>query len=264
MVLFFRKNKLLIFLSLLILCLYFFFFKKNTEAGKAGSNLEQMQGEVGNIDNKIEDFIMKNPEVVIKSLENMHEKNINQKAQSVIEQRRDELQDTTKSPFAGSLDAAETIVMFYDYNCVYCKGLNDTLNSLMEKNKDVKVVYKLLPLFGESSDYAATVALAVYYSNPDKFLAFHNFLMKKSDLITKESVEQQIKDMGISYSVIEEHMDKKDIQDEISRSKSIAKDIYSNEVAPMLIIGDKLLRGAVPLEKIEQELSSKKLESKNQ
>ncbi|NIO39518.1 MAG: thioredoxin domain-containing protein, partial [Burkholderiales bacterium] len=52
---------------------------------------------------------------------------------------------------AGNPQGDVTIVEFSDYNCPYCKRAFTHLTNLIEKDKNVRVVLKEFPIFGERS-----------------------------------------------------------------------------------------------------------------
>ena len=65
-------------------------------------------------------------------------------------------------------DGKKVFVEFFDYNCPHCREMNDVMKKLVSEDKDVKVIYKLWPMFGKDSLYAARAAMAA--KNQGKFV----------------------------------------------------------------------------------------------
>ena len=68
--------------------------------------------------------------------------------------------DVTNAPFKGPKDAPVTLVVFDDYQCPYCKGVEPLLQQVLERYpKEAKLVIKQFPL-SEIPQYARKVAVA--------------------------------------------------------------------------------------------------------
>ncbi len=53
-----------------------------------------------------------------------------------------------------------TVVEFFDYNCGYCKRGFSEIQKLVDKDTNVRVVFKEFPILREQSEQASRVALA--------------------------------------------------------------------------------------------------------
>ena len=76
------------------------------------------------IDKDIEKFILNNPEVILKSLENyeiQREKEENEKVKKKLKTLKNLIYDDSNGLYAGKENSTISIVKFSDYNCSYCK-----------------------------------------------------------------------------------------------------------------------------------------------
>ncbi len=64
------------------------------------------------------------------------------------------------SPVGGNPKGDVTIVAFFDYNCPYCKKTDPVIEKLAQKDGNIRIIYKDLPILAESSVYGAQLALA--------------------------------------------------------------------------------------------------------
>ena len=84
---------------------------------------------------------------------------------------------------AGNPEGDVTMVEFFDYNCGWCKkGLPEVV-SLIEQDKNLRVVLKEFPIFGGDSDYAAKAALAA--KKQGKYWELHTALLGHEGKVTR-------------------------------------------------------------------------------
>ncbi len=65
---------------------------------------------------------------------------------------------------------------FYDYRCPHCANAAPKVADLIEKNPDIRFVFKEMPIFGATSEHAAYAAIAVKKSGGD-YLGLYQALM---------------------------------------------------------------------------------------
>ena len=131
------------------------------------------------IEKIVKEYIMKNPKVIIESVNNFGKQQQveeDKKASEAVGQHMDWLTKNKNHAEAGNPNGDVTIVEFFDYNCGYCKqALNDIL-TIMESDKNIRLVFVEIPILGESSFEAARWALA---ANKQKlYLEYHISLMR--------------------------------------------------------------------------------------
>ncbi len=80
-----------------------------------------------------------------------------------------------ESPLGGNPKGDVTIVVYFDYNCPYCKKSMPDMNRFVTQDGKVRIVYKDWPILAPSSITGAKLALAAKFQG--KYLAVHNALM---------------------------------------------------------------------------------------
>lgn len=86
----------------------------------------------------------------------------------------------------GNPEGNISIVEFFDYHCVACNAAYPALQSLLQMNPDVRVVYREIPILGEVSVFAARAAVASMQQ--DKYVVMHDALMNVGPALTDRSV----------------------------------------------------------------------------
>ena len=238
-----------ILLVTLVFILAFVAYKRtyNAPAPAAVTSVEKKSDSTSlvakeDVEQIVRQFILDNPAVIIESIERMQQRKIdemNSQMNEVIKSKKAELEGEKMSPVIGNGNIV--VVMFYDLNCTYCKKANAALDALMEANKDLKVVYKPLPILGESSEYGTKIELAVYKLFPDKFRAIHTALMSQK-ITSREDIVMILDKNSVPIAAIEAEFDSADMRTYIKNSAGLAADLKMQGV-PNFIIGDALYQG---------------------
>ncbi len=216
-------------------------------------------GKANNSD-KIAKWVDENPKAIIDSVQRFAEQ---QQAES---QRRhqEDLDKNVKANHDRILDeentgihnpkGKKTIVEFYDYNCSYCKAASAAIAKVVDENKDVKVVFRELPIFGGVSELAAKYSVAIAISEPNKFFAFHEALMA-GDAHNEEGIKEALKKAKINLDKILRTMKSKskEIDKRIEDNKRLANEI-GIQGTPALMIGDEFIPGYVDAETMKSKL----------
>ncbi|AFC69697.1 thiol:disulfide interchange protein [Rickettsia amblyommatis] len=194
----------------------------------------------------IKDYLLKTPEIIIESIEGLQKRKVQENETKVNNYLKDNklgIEDSTSFPVIGNKDGDVTIIVFYDYNCSYCKKSDASINELLQNDPKVKVVLRPLPILGDASEYLARIVLAVYKVNPSKFKAVHDELIKIRD-VSKESIKELLTENGLNATEIEEIADSNEIKDLITQNMKIARSLRIQGV-PAYIIDSKLIPGLI-------------------
>ena len=157
----------------------------------------------------------------------------------------------------GNPKAKLTIVEFMDYNCGHCKNLAKTLENILETNKDVRVVVKDLPIFGESSMIAAKAAYAAAKQN--QYAKFHYAAILVKEQPNKANMTKVAQNLGLNLKQFQADFDNKATVNYIKANIELAKKI-GIMATPAMIIGTQknhtFIAGAAPAEQISETLSN--------
>jgi len=126
----------------------------------------------------LEQHLKDNPKLVIDAIESYQRQEQLAEEEKAKRSITDNLAALTAGdlPFIGNEDADVTVVEFFDYNCGYCKRAVPDIRAILEKDKNVKFVFKEMPILGPSSRTAAQYALAAHKQG--KNFDYHAALME--------------------------------------------------------------------------------------
>lgn len=156
-----------------------------------------------------------------------------------IKSHMNEVFHSSQSPVGGNPKGDVTIVDFFDYQCTHCGTLSKTLDSLLKKDANIRIVFKELPILGEESEAGSKAALAAAKQN--QYLAFHHRLMGldaslgEGQIFNEEQVLKAAKQAGLNITQLKQDMNSKAIAQEIKNNLSLSQKIGINGT-PTLII----------------------------
>ncbi len=202
-------------------------------------------------------WVQENPEAILESIVNMQKKqaqNQQQNAQKNISARFEDLYNRKDSPTKEASGSDVTIIEFFDYNCGYCKKALESIKKIAATDKKVKIIFKELPILGQSSEDLAKIALAFNIIAPSKYFDFHSALMKSKARTSGEAIKIA-EVQGVTKAKINRILKKFDtkINEEITLNRELSASIGIRGT-PAFLIGDQLFPGAVGFEALQQAI----------
>jgi len=171
------------------------------------------------------------------------------------------------APILGNADAKNTIFVFTDYTCPYCRRAHNELNRVLAERDDVRVVIKNFSIHGVLNDDAARATIAATLQGQDKAAKLVDMLFEKdfwpSDLQGKSQdevarlVHRSVMDIaqkaGLSVVQLQEDMQGPIVQAELDSVRKAVQELQIGGT-PYLIVGEQAFPGAVPFQQIMQAL----------
>ena len=153
-------------------------------------------------------YLIENPEVIVEALDVLAERE--------NERLGAQLASNDGDFSIGPADAEVTIVEYFDYHCGYCRrSLDWVMDQVENSDGRVRVVFKELPILSEQSVRAARAAIAS--QNQDKYLEFHQAMMRHSGQLTDDVIFEIAGDVGLNTARLERDMESDEIDSELSR-----------------------------------------------
>lgn len=128
------------------------------------------------------------------------------------------------------------LVEFFDYQCGHCKAINQFIQNLVKQNKDLRVVFKRLPVVIDQSQLVAKISLLSVTQG--KYCFFHDVLLNTNDSLTNDSVFEIAKNIGLNIDQVKKDMNDPAIQKQLRDNFQLARSIQPVST-PMLVIGNK-------------------------
>lgn len=224
-------------------------------------------------ENKIADYLKKNPKIVFDVIEDNPEQFIEvvnkaaKKAQELQytkqnaelkQQQESQLKNPLKPELSndrllyGSQSAPIVIVEYADFQCPACRMAHESLKKIKEKYQDqIQFYYKHMPLdFHKMAMPAAKYYEAVKLVDKAKAEKFFNLVFEQQNRLRDEDfLKKTVKQLGINLQKVSEKLNSKDIELTIN-SDMVEFQKFGFTGTPVIVVNGVALHGAQPPEEL--------------
>jgi len=239
-----------IVLTALALALAGFIGMTHVKAADDAKNLS-----AADVEKIVHDYIVSNPQVILDSVDDYQRKAASIRAEEGMKNNRDVLFNDAGSPEIGNPKGDVTVVEFFDYNCHFCKDALPTVLGLLEKDKNVRFIFKDYPILGPTSDTAAKWALAAHKQK--KYFEFHQAMMNNKTPINDTLLEKIAADVGMNVEQAKNDAKSPAILVQVEKNSTLARDLGISGT-PAFIVGEEVVRGGMKLEDLEKKIAEKR------
>ncbi len=201
------------------------------------------------------EYLAKHPDIITNALQAAMIKQQQEeiaKIEKAVAENKDKIFKDAADPIGGNPKGTQSLVVFLDPYCGYCKKMHGELDTLLKTNKDVKVVFKDLPIMGQGSFMAVKAMLAA--KEQGKYDQLQAAIFSADKHLTKKQILKIASSLGIDVKKLEEDMKSKALQARIDQGLELAKALGIDKT-PTLIIGEtKVLPGYVTAEELDKKL----------
>ena len=208
----------------------------------AASEMSQDQ-----LDQRIHDYILAHPEVLVQALQSLDERQRQAEAaqaKETLKARANDIFQDRQSPVGGNAQGNVTLVEFFDYNCPYCRMMAPIMDQAMADDPQLRIVYKEFPILGPDSVFAAKAALAA--EKQGKYAVFHKALYSAKTRVTEAIVLKVAAETGLDVERMRGDMQQPEIQAAIDRNAELAQALRITGT-PGFVAGDQIFPGATDL-----------------
>ena len=205
----------------------------------------------------IRDFILNNPEIIIKSIQSLQardKRDAQARSKANLVKFRSELFNDPATPVGGNVKGDVTIVEFFDYRCGFCKRVFPAVMKVLNDDKNIRYVYKEFPILGPDSVAASKAALAAWLIDKEKYESFHRALMVTRGALPEKRVMKIAAKTGYDVKALKKTMADPRINEMIKKNFALAQALDINGT-PAFVIGDKIVRGAIDLAALKKLIS---------
>ena len=181
----------------------------------------------------VRETLVSNPEIIIDAGQALRDKQYAATLQPI--------RASLERPFYSSWKGAEkpnvTLTYFFDYACGYCRMSNPDIERLLKEEKDLRVVYRELPILGPDSLDAARISLAA--SKAGKFGAYHDALYA-AGRPGPDTIAIAAKAAGISPQPAADPAQEAELRSNMSLASQLGA-----TGTPLFVVGDRVMNAAV-------------------
>lgn len=187
----------------------------------------------------IRETLVSNPEILLEAQEAYEAKMAREQNESVSKQFNIITTDAADLSF-GPSNAKITFVEYFDYRCGYCHAAAPFVMKTLSENKDIRFIFKELPILSPNSLVAAKAAYAS--KSQGKYLAFHQALMVAKGELGIDQIMGIAQSVGLDVNKLKTDMESPKITEYLQKVKDQAEALGINGT-PGFIINGKLVSG---------------------
>lgn len=155
-------------------------------------------------------------------------------------------------PMAGNPEGDVTIVEFFDYNCGYCHKALEELVTVLEDDKNIKIIFMDMPILGPSSMVASQWSLAA--QNQGKYFEYHQAIMEHKGPKNDEELGKLAQKIGLDVDQMKKDKDSQKIKDLLAKRIQKAQNLGIRGT-PGFIIDKELFPGYIPAAQIKEAIA---------
>lgn len=194
-------------------------------------------------EHQVREYLLAHPEVIPEAMTRLQDR----ESGKLVAQHRDAILQPYAAAWTGNPKADVTLVEFYDYNCGYCRASLPAVAQLLARDRNLRIVYRELPILAESSRAAARASLAA--AQQGRFAPFHDALYAAGP-VSDATIAAAARAAGVDPARLPADADA-----EIGRNLKLAAALGLTGT-PSWVIGDRVLSGAQPLEALEEAVAA--------
>lgn len=181
----------------------------------------------------VREYLVNNPDVLREALDSLQQRAESERWQRVRSDSRD---------FSlGPADAPIVIVEFFDYRCGFCHAALEWVTDISRTRRDVRIVFKELPILSPQSMEASRAAIAAMPQG--RYWAFHRALMSDTSDLTPQRIDAIARQSGIDVPRMRRAMEAPEITALLEQNRALAIDISAQPATPLFMINGEVVNG---------------------
>lgn len=196
------------------------------------------------IEQIVKDYLLANPQILMEVQSALEQKMAREEAERtkvLVSENAKEIYRHPDAPVAGNPNGDITVVEFFDYNCGYCKRGFHNIRELIEKDKNVRVVFKELPILSKDSEDAAKIALAARAQG--KYWELHQAMIESKGRVTEAAALDMAGKLGLDVAKLKADKDSEAVKGELARVEALARKMNISGT-PHFLVGSDAIGGA--------------------
>ena len=166
-------------------------------------------------------------------------------------------------PALGNPEGDLTVVEYFDYQCPICKQIHPELSRVIHEDGKVRLIPKSWPIFGQTSIYAARIALAAKYQG--KFAQSHEALFAARIPLTRRNIHELLSkaDVDVNRALADLDANSKTVGDVLARNQLQAT-AFGFAGTPGFIVGTFRVNGGLDADGFKQIIAAARQAQANQ
>ncbi|WP_407644485.1 DsbA family protein [Chachezhania sediminis] len=210
---------------------------------------------------EIRAYLLENPEVIFEAVSVLENRQAQEQAQADFDLVSDNAQEIFDDGFSwvgGNPDGDITLVEFMDYRCGYCRKAVPEVAQLLQSDGNIRFVVKEFPILGPASLVSSRFAIATkQVAGDEAYGQIHDALMEFGGEPDEVTLARMAEGLGLDPQPILDHMNSDEVSLEIAKTRALAQKLNISGT-PTFVLGDELVRGYVPVDRLQDLVAEKR------
>jgi protein-disulfide isomerase len=203
-------------------------------AASAQSFNAQQQAEIRAI---VRDYLVHNPDVLREAMDALQARETAER----IARAENDPRDFSMGP----RNAPITIVEFFDYRCPFCLQALPWVNDVLRTRRDVRFVFKEMPIFALHGEPAVEASQASIAAMPQgRYYQFHRALLTFPGELTSARINEIARQSGIDVPRMRRAMNDQNIDKLLQDNYQLVTDLTGSPATPTFLVNGHLVSGA--------------------
>ena len=194
------------------------------------------------VERVVRDYVLANPDLIPQAMQKLQERD----TARAVAASRGAIQEPYAGAWIGNPKGDVTLVEYYDYNCGFCRATLPVLQKLVDQDRNLRIVFKELPVLSAESRVAARAALAAAKQN--RFKPFHDALYAAGP-VSDATIAAAGRASGVNVAAIPNDADAT-IRDNLETAAKLGI-----TGTPSWVVGDQVLTGALPIDQLQSAIA---------
>ncbi|CAI3954227.1 Protein thiol-disulfide isomerase DsbC (DsbG) (PDB:2HI7) [Commensalibacter communis] len=232
------------------------FTSLSAHAQNANSFSPEQRKEIVSI---VRDALKKDPTILEDAVVSAQKARIQQKAESAtktLADKKNVLNNVLPTDgIIGNPNAKNTIVEFFDPRCPYCKKVLPELIQLAKDDKNVKIIFKVVPILGKDSELQSRAIAAAARQNG--YVLMMKAIMDSKEEITEDTIKTIAKQQKLDGDRLVQDMKAASVTQALEDNVKLLRDLGIDGTPALVINVSKIIPGAVSYDTLKTILKDK-------
>ena len=202
---------------------------KKEEKGEIAPVVFEEKNDINNIDSPVVDdnkfvrrddvesivanYIEENPVAILESIEKYYNKKSSEQKEKKLEilsKNKKELFEQALDPKIGDIDSKIKIVLFFNYECVYCEKAMEVIEKLLQEY-NFQVIFKEYAVTAGEISVANKIGISINMMDSVQYQLFHKYMFDPNkNNKSEEGILKLASELGINSGKINDILQKED------------------------------------------------------
>ncbi|HTZ72024.1 MAG TPA: DsbA family protein [Acetobacteraceae bacterium] len=180
--------------------------------------------------------------------------------QAALTTHHDQIFANKADAIAGNANGDVTVVEFYDPRCPYCRRMLPGIDTMLQKDKGVRLVFKEIPVLGPASTLEARAIVAA--QKQGGYAKMQTALMTNPAQPTTDMISDTAKSIGLNATKLAADMKSDETTKRIGANLDLAHALNITGT-PTFIVGEQVIPGMVDVSQLQSAIGDARKHAAN-